>query len=533
MKRYHMNNRWLYVLVLCLLTMSLTAGISTATSSKPITLTVALSNFGLMTGLPSRESSLGITVWDKIYDYLVYSPGGGRFKPGLATSWEKSADAKTWTFHLRKGVQFHDGLGELTAEDVKFTVNLIMKEGSKNSEAPELRTKLSSIEVIDPYTLRISYNVPVPDAPIRFSNYWCIPIVSKEYVEKVGEDQASNKPIGSGPFQFVERVPGSHVKFKAVKEHWRVVPDFDYLIIKAVPEISTRIGMLINGEADIVGLPPTHIAEVKRAGFRVKTAPSVYTTFMGFLGYGYKKEREGYNPDLPWWDIRVRKALNLAINRQELAEKIFSGAASPAAVMPFGAGSAINFLTLEPYPYDPDQAKKLLKDAGYEKLHLKIWDYDFPGIAPFKDMIEAVATYWIAIGVSVDLVPSTWTLGPRPHGTKRTLPPGRDAWIFPVRGSQSPFWTGFAHYWYGEKGGCPCSEDPEITGWVNALNATTDVTERNRAATGLAKYIYENYINVPLVHAGLSAGISEKIKEWEYMNIYSSIHFFENIKVNR
>ena len=191
---------------------------------------VALQMFGNENWLPWLDPSMP-NLHDIVYDLLIYWDNKNhKFLPGLAESWENSPDGLTLTYHLRKGVQFHEGWGEMTSEDVKWNFEM---QASKLSIGKASQTRrIASMDTPDPYTLVVHFKDPYPTFFVDLSlanSGVCQGILCKKYFETVGEEAASQKPIGTGPYKFIESKSGDYMKFEAQDTHWRVVPEFKTL----------------------------------------------------------------------------------------------------------------------------------------------------------------------------------------------------------------------------------------------------------------------------------------------------------------
>src|SRR5262249_6416810 len=211
------------------------------------TLTVAVATFGNERWLPNLYVGAEDVVLKPMYENLLSrDPKTGELTPMLAERWKVADGGRAWTFYLRRGVQFHGGRGEMTAEDVRFTFASIAKEGSANSLAPEFRA-IKSLEVENPYTLTVRFDKP----SVAFGNkvtqglFASVAFIhSKKYLEAVGEQGAERHPMATGPYRFVEHVRGDRIVYEAVDNHWRATPHWKRLVFLKVPEPATRLAML-------------------------------------------------------------------------------------------------------------------------------------------------------------------------------------------------------------------------------------------------------------------------------------------------
>src|SRR6267143_137772 len=299
-----------------------------AAQSKP-DLTVALSSFSTEVLDPVLGGHVVKYYMSLMFDYLVgVTPDGQLSKEsGLATRWEPSADHRRWTFYLRKGARFHTG-EEVTSEDVKFSLQRAIGKRSTTGYAGPLRTLIGDIETPASDRLVIVTKEPTLIIPTYLSRSLSTEgmILPKKYIEANGDDVFAQKPVGSGPYRFVEQVTGSHIKLAAVDNHWRIgVPRFKTITFKLVPEETTRIALLRRGEVDITDVSRERVKEVERESFPVHfRREEAVLTMWWILGPD--------GPVAPTKDKRVREALNLAIDRAEIAQSIFGGKAEPASV---------------------------------------------------------------------------------------------------------------------------------------------------------------------------------------------------------
>ena len=369
-----------------------------------------------------------------MYDDLVRYDENAEYAPMLATSWEVSPDLKDWTFNLRKGVQFHKGFGEFTARDVVHTVDRHAREGSISAHATFYRDEVlakGSIEVVDDHQIIYHLSVPKLDMEVFNANRWYNHMLSKDHFDAEGQSGVENNPIGTGPYQFVERVLGAHVLYETVPyDHYRITPDFPELQMFFVKEHATRLAMLLSGEAHIAALPPDLEATALNNGMEVISARTPTVPLYAMMGGNFYEElsgtRTGNTPDLPysdvfhpieevpWIHVKVREALNRAINRDEIQTTLLAGKGEPMPV-PFYHESLRGWNPEwleryeEKYGYDPERAKELLAEVEAEIGKPLDWSKVIylltirPELPQLADIGEAIVNYWRAIGADVSL----------------------------------------------------------------------------------------------------------------------------------
>jgi peptide/nickel transport system substrate-binding protein len=248
-------------------------GASPAAAQGKTDLTVALSSFSTEVLDPVLGGHVVKYYMSLMFDYLVGVTPDGQLSrdTGLATRWEPSSDHRRWTFYLRKGVKFHNG-DEVTSEDVKFSLQRAIGKRSTTGYAGPLRVLIADIETPAPDRLVIVTKDPTLIIPTYLSRSLSTEgmILPKKYIETVGDDAFAQKPVGSGPFRFVEQVTGSHIKLAAVDSHWRIgVPRYKTVIFKLVPEETTRIALLRRGEVDIADVSRERVKELEREAFPI------------------------------------------------------------------------------------------------------------------------------------------------------------------------------------------------------------------------------------------------------------------------
>ena len=324
------------------------------------TLRYAAGSFGEESMDPTRTSisaSLGLV--GPLWDWLTEIDAAGKLSPGLALSWKAGADGKSWTFKLRPGVKFHDG-SEMTAEDVQFTLmEGFRRPKAKASRVRQFRKGIKDVQVVDRHTVKIVTARPWPTFPYDMSFQPGIEgiVLPKAYIEKVSWDGFAQKPVGTGPWKFVKHEVGNFIEFEAVKNHWRASPNFDRMRTVLVKEASTRVAMLKTGQVDVARISLDEVQDVSKAGFKIAEDPQPTSVRIHLYATYYDKAG-------PVKDVRVRQALNLAVNKQEIVDTLLHGKGKPAAVFPSSPISIGYPADLKPYPYDPAKAKKLLAGSG-------------------------------------------------------------------------------------------------------------------------------------------------------------------------
>jgi len=342
------------VLVLTLLGSPVSAQVVTPAGQVTLAATITLAP----TWFDPAETPGVITPFLTLYalhDALVKPMPGNPFAPCLAESWTVSKDGLVYEFVLRKGVRFHNG-DALTAEDVKFSF-----ERYKGGGATALKSRVAAVEIVDPLRIRFRLKQPWPD----FMTFYGTPatsaawVVPKKYMERVGDDGFKKAPVGAGPYKFVSFNPGIELVVEANEQYWRKTPPVKRVVLKSVPDESTRLVMLKRGETDVAyGLRGPDAEEVRRTpGLTLKPILPTVSQWLVFT--------EQWDPKSPWFDRRVRLAANLAIDRKGFSDAEYLGFGRPApSIIP---RDFEYYWAPPPYPHDLAKARRLLAEAGYPK----------------------------------------------------------------------------------------------------------------------------------------------------------------------
>jgi len=454
-----------------------------------------------------------------IYDHLVGCTDDGQLstETGIAQKWEEASDRMSWTFWLRQGVKFHDGL-ELTAEDVKFSLDSLFEPKALATLLGPARAAFKEVEIKDPHTVVIHLKQPAVFLPWNFS---CATgnegmILPKKYFQQVGADAFARNPIGTGPYKVVRNTIGSHVQLEAVDRHWRDgVPRFRTIMVLIVPEESTRLAQLQTGEADIIALSREKVPEVKAAGFNVfsKLNDQVVVVYM----------QQQWDP-VPVNDKRVRQALNYALDKEAIMKFVFAGQGVPAVMYPMGsygvAGGADPHL--EPYPYDPKKAKELLAAAGYPNgFETKIYSYVTADLPELPRLTEAVADYLGKVGVRARIT----SMDRAALSTKRqakALSGDLLPWSTPNRSLAIHIVT-IMHTLHYSKSQNTSTADPELDQLIDQALASTDVEGVKRLVGEMHRHLYENAQNITIGEIHTNYAANKKISDWDLgRNLYDN-----------
>ncbi|MBN9510538.1 MAG: ABC transporter substrate-binding protein [Alphaproteobacteria bacterium] len=281
--------------------------------------------------------------------------------PALATSWEISPDGTVYTFKLRPGVKFHDGT-PFDAAAVKFNFERFWDESSPNfykkAKAFVIAyTKwIKSVEVVDPMTVRVTLKAPNYQwLRIGLQSYGQPLMISPTAVKKYGNGGIALHPIGTGPFRFVERDQGVKTVLERNPDYWGRPAKLDRIIFRPLQDPATRVNALENGEIQMMSTPPwDEIQRLVGEGFKLSTNANV--PYINFLHLNFKNDAMK--------DIRVRKAINMAIDREGIAHDIYHGTGRAEYGM-LSPGTDAYDPTFKSYSYDPEGAKKLLAEAGH------------------------------------------------------------------------------------------------------------------------------------------------------------------------
>jgi peptide/nickel transport system substrate-binding protein len=473
-------------------------------------LTIALTDLGNETPSVWQEYAFGKAYMRFLFDSLTGTNDEGEVDKttGAAKDWSMSADAINWTFTLRDDIKFHNG-DPLTAEDVKFSIALMTSEDSVASYKTKVTASIPSpdaITVVSPTELAITTVKPSGFLNWDLSDIQGVEglIQPKNYTESVGNDAFAKSPVGSGPYKWVDQRKGDFMELEAVENHWRDgAPVYETVIFRIIPEESTRIAALKAGEVDVISVSRERAPQLKSDGLNIfsKNEASV-------LGLYF---HEQWRDDSVWKDINVRKAFNLAINRAEICEFIFAGECSPAAVYPWPDIAPGVDTALEPYSYDPEEAKRLLDASNYNGEEVAIRSYPRADVPEGPRFIEAVSAYLTEIGVNVKIIPTEYA-SYRQERLAHTLDNGSGYLAAPNRPLAG--FQGVMRVLNHTEGAFTSTHDPAIDKLIEDWEAAILPDDVIDGSIALYRYLYENYNSLTCCNMNISYATNDRVSSW-------------------
>ncbi len=487
-------------------------------------LVVAVGSWGTETPFAWRTVQAEKPLWDCMYDSLITREAKTfEYRPGLATEWKPSNEMRTWTFKLRPGVKFHEGWGEMTAEDVKFTVEQNIKPDAGGGSAPFFRGQLDRIETPDKLTVVMHFKNRVWEAPSNFTQFVGYQnITSKKYLESVGEQKAALHPIGTGPYRHVEGRQGDYHRFEAVPNHWRKTPAFKELVIRRVPDPATRLSGLRAGEIDIGQVFGDYLEQARKAGLRIHPVANSACNWVILSGQT-TPDRDDYCPTCPWAGDpndkkslenarKVRLAMNLAVNKKAIISGLWKGMGTETPFSyyyyPFHKGYSADWKIP---PYDPERAKKLLAEAGQSGgFEVRVNPMVMVYAADGPDIMEAVALDWEKVGIKSKRFPEmTSTFGPK----SRLRKTNKTHWVYGSPPFDEPIlaWSRVLH----SKGAFNLLCDGPYDEDIETAMAELDVEKRAGLSRALGQKLYDDYRGVMLGVRSITWATSRKVGSWQ------------------
>jgi peptide/nickel transport system substrate-binding protein len=470
----------------------------------------------------SRESE---TVIRNMFDGLVTrdTTSGVHLELAEEMNW---LDDVTLEVKLRQGVLFHDGT-EMTADDVVYTFERIINENA--IEYPEPHTSprkgliapLVSVDKVDDYTVKMNFSGPWPPAMQLIVHQQIVP---KGYLEQVGTEGFIANPIGTGPFKFVSVQPGyTEVVMERFDDYYGGAPDLKPVgvacvqkaIFRVIPESSTRVAALLAGEVDIIQAVPPELVDTlaQTPGIQVKSAAGTQPKWM---------EMNVTKP--PFDDVNVRQAMNYAVDKQLIIDEIYGGraVALPGPLSPYN-----NFVnkSLVPYPYDPDKALGLLKEAGWTDSDGdgmldkggQTFTFVIDTLEEWRPLAEAVADMFRGIGIDASV--RFWeysVVKPQLQACERMayLDDWGDSAFDPV-GHFEAKWHGYVEGQTYGRGNFSCYNNERVNELIKQGETTADTAARQAIYDEAQQLVYDEAPAVFLILPEEIEAASDKVQNWE------------------
>jgi ABC-type transport system substrate-binding protein len=479
---------------------------------------------------PTLENSSNVKAFtDELHLYGIMQSSQGELIGGAAVKWEVSPDQHSWVFTVRDGVKFHNG-DTMTAEDFSWSWNRHVL--SDEAETSTAATWGPHIEYIRPEgdTVVVRTKEPEPLMPLWWPSYEGTQagmVLSKAEFDRTGAEGVRNNPIGAGTFKFVERSRGEFVKLEAFEDHYCCVPGFKELTVLEIPEISTRLALLKTGGADLIEAVPAIKPDLVSSGFLTFSGHGATSSSMWFPYMNI--------PQSPFHDKRVREAINIAINREAIVERLYAGEGGPTPSFFSGPGSFGFNADLPGYPYDPVRAQQLMQDAGYGdgfevRIITYLYDADFPDMPTLS---QAVLGDLQALGISGQIEVKEWgavkaemvSLLKAACGGETVWCPGEEAnpevageepYPLFLRGNDTRFHAlrqnrGYMH----PEGRRPVIQLPWLAEEMDLVASEFDFAKQRELFEEYNRKVHEEYVQGLLIYANAVFAVSDKVGDWQ------------------
>ncbi len=418
-------------------------------------------------------------------------------KPGLAKSW-KRLDDTTWEFELYPGITYHNG-NPLTSESIRYTIMDRILNPEMKAKLRGAYTFIKDVEVIDNLRFRIHTAGPYPLVLERFCTFFPY---DPDFCRKSGEAHVAQVPMGTGPYKMVKWEKGSKLILTANENYWvKGLPKIKNIVIRVIPEQSTRIAELISGNVNLISkLDPDKVAMVeKNPKIKVLETPSHRINFWQFDSMG----RAGKTPVQ---DKRVRQAIWHAIDRQAIIDTMFQGHAKMinAPLSPYDFGFKADIDGLE---YNPEKARQLLKEAGYASG----FDLDVMYYYPIQHQFNTAAMGYLSkVGIKLNLKDYRGNIGQAI--TARDGGKAKDIGNFGWASYMLLDADGTLPIWFGEKSKKNYTGDKEVDGWLEEARYSFDSQKRKELYEKAQEKIIQNVYWIPLNTVNSIYGASKDLK---------------------
>jgi len=486
------------------------------------------------TGSPTKQY-----ITQAAFETLLRRGSDGEYKGIILKDWSIASDNRTWTFNINKGVQFHGGLGELTAEDIMFSADQMTCEGAINGlfyywdrifKNPD-----GYMQALDNYTIEVDTVVPLWDVPIWLSGPginggWIVQkSQTEELVESLGMEEATRQLVGTGPWELVEDKTSVSWNFKAVEDHYRKTPFFAELTFYEITEESTRIANFQTDKIDtFVTSPDTISILADIPGVKFMSQEGIGEMHIGLYGQYYidvgtEDQRASYKPDkLPYvstnsditsdeWERarKVREAMSISIDREKIIEELLHGEGKPLSMWGW-MGSQDKAPAHWKWEYDVERAKQLLKEAGYADGFEVTLTTAIAGVAVEEQACQAVGDMWADIGITAKYQNIPYSALRPQFGTysyEGAACQASTGYSEPM-GTYSWLWNP-AYTWSGG------FEHPYMQPAMNLVNDTFDADERFAKTVELGEWMWENTLDIGLYEQNNVYPLGPHLDSWE------------------
>lgn len=450
---------------------------TTTTAPEPSGMSVGMGNLP-PSGVPwTGAGSPGQYIWGQVFDALTFIAPDGSVAPGLATEWE-AIDDTTWEFTLREDVTFSDGT-PFNADTVVGTFDIILSEEGRSTYSASVTNYdyVTEVEAVDDMTVQITTDSPQVLTPNALSIAYIVP---PDHFNEVGAEAFATAPVGTGPYTAIEWSDQS-VVLESWDGSWRGTPTVESVEFLNLNEPAARLQALQSGQVQIAqSISPDQIEPLQSDGF---------TIFSGSRGSVLSLALINVDGG-PLESTEVRRALNMAVDKQAIVDQLLQGLAAPGQWAIEGIGGYEQ--SPGPIEYDPEQAQQLLADAGYPDGFDMLAEITVGAFPADADIYEATQGYLAEVGVNVEM---------------RQIDFGGE-WLPKFLGSDGADWEGeafglswnaaplmnairpFNFYSCGWINEFFC--DPDAEELVNQVNATFDEAEREQAMEELLTMTKEN-----------------------------------------
>ena len=470
---------------------------------------------------------------DLVMEVLVdIDPVSNVWVPELAKSWELSDDGTEWTFQLEEGVQWHNNWGEFTAADVFHSIQMNQRDDAILAYATDWRQiDLDASTMVSDHEVIIKLKNPNPDYLFYIAPSGGCLVMSKAQYDSGGDAAYEEDMIGTGPYRYVDREFGVNVEYERLDNHWRrggkdglPAPSFERVDLRWIREVASRNAGLIAGDIHLTELT-RDLADAAVADHGMKVIQSNFpgNQLNGIFQGLHPEEPRNFDPPfqdptLPYTNMKVREAMNRAIDKETIKNTLFSGRVTTSPQIGFYEslpGWDPRWLEEyeEHYGYDPDRARELLVEAGYpDGFKVRGILMNIFGFPESADFMQALEVYFRDVGIEMEL--EEWEFSNYFSSWTNKEPEAFGIWISPpsfktVYAQLSLFnrSTGAIHFY----------ETPVLDELFDELSVTVDFGERDRIQREMGNILYDEYAYMPFFYIFIEFVANPNIIDnWEF-----------------